>query len=539
MKPIRVSRSASTLLIVLLGYLTLPMSMSGTTIALPEIGRDLDASGPSLQWVVTGYFLTASAVMLVAGSLGDLFGRRKVYAAGAALYTVGTFVASTAHDILLLDVARTLAGVGAAGVMAGGGAILAATFEGAARTKVFAAVGTVAGVGIAVGPSLSGLLVGSFGWRTAFLVFGVAGVVILAATLLMRESRAAQRPKVDRPGALTFIAGLALTMFAITQGGAVRWAGLAAGLALLALFVRVERRSSHPMLDLALVRDRRFMGWIVGGTAIAIGSSGVMIYFPTYLQGVNGLSANSAGLVMLLMTAPVFVVPQLGARLVNRGVRPHHLLVTALVLSAAGNALLVLLLHPGVGAARLAAPLALIGVANGLAMGLVDGQAMSMVDRSRIGMASGLLNTVRAGSNSLMLAVFGAALTGLLGVRLGDGKLAADVAAGRLEGAGQAVLATEFSQVWKIALAAVALVMTAAALLVRQMLRPVPVPNPEGARHTAPEPVPEAARHTGPVPVPVPVPEAGHRAEHEPVPQAGRPTEPGQLAESAAATGDR
>lgn len=491
MKPIRLSRPALTLLIVLLGYLTLPMSMSGTTIALPEIGRDLDTSGPALQWVVTGYFLTASAVMLVAGSLGDLFGRRKVYAVGAALYTAGTFVASTAHDILLLDAARTLAGIGAAGVMAGGGALLASTFEGAARTKVFAAVGTVAGIGIAIGPSLSGLLVGSFGWRTTFLVFGVAGVAILAATLFMQESRAARRPKVDRPGAVTFIAGLALTMFAVTQSGTARWFVLAAGVALLVLFVRVERRSSHPMLDLALFRDRRFMGWIVGGTTIALGSSGVMIYFPTYLQGANGLSAGSAGLVMLLMTAPVFVVPQLGARLIARGVRPRHLIVSALTLSATGNALLVALLHPSIGAAELAAPLALIGIANGLAMGLIDGQAMSMVDQSRVGMASGLLNTVRAGSNSLMLAVFGTALIGLLGTRLGDPALAADVAAGKLDGPQQVLLATEFTHAWRIALTVVAIAMAGSALLVHRMLRP----GPEAAG-SAPEAAGRAALGT-------------------------------------------
>ncbi|WP_433548126.1 MFS transporter [Streptomyces sp. CA-294286] len=481
MNPMRVSRPAVTLLIVLLGYLTLPMSMSGTTIALPEIGRDLDASGPALQWVVTGYFLTASAVMLVAGSLGDLFGRRKVYATGAALYTVGTLVASTAQDILLLDATRTLAGAGAAGVMAGGGAILASTFEGPARTRVFAAVGTVAGIGIAVGPSLSGLLVGSYGWRTTFLVFGVAGVVILSATFFMQESKAALRPRVDRPGAATFIAGLALTMFAITQSGTARWLGLAAGAALLVVFVRVERRSDHPLLDLALIRHRGFMGWIVGGTAIAMGSSGVMIFFPTYLQGASGLSAGGAGLVMLLMTAPVFVVPQLGARLVNRGVPPRHLLVTALGLSAVGNALLAVLLHPGAGVAQLAAPLVLIGVASGLAMGLVDGQAMSMVDAARVGMASGVLNTVRAGSNSLMMAVFGAALISLLHGRLDDAALAADVAAGKLPGTQQAFLAGEFTYVWQLALGAVAALMAAATVLVHRMLRPLP----EGPAATA------------------------------------------------------
>ncbi|MFF8846849.1 MFS transporter [Streptomyces sp. NPDC015127] len=120
--PRPVSRAALTLPVVLFGCLVLPMAMTGTSLALPEISRDLDASGAALQWVVTGYILAASSVMLVAGSLGDLFGRRRMYATGAALYTAGTLTAATADDVLLLDVARTLAGVGGAAVMAGGSA---------------------------------------------------------------------------------------------------------------------------------------------------------------------------------------------------------------------------------------------------------------------------------------------------------------------------------------------------------------------------------------------------------------------------------
>jgi hypothetical protein len=265
------------------------------------------------------------------------------------------------------------------------------------------------------------------------------------------------------------------------------------------------------MLDLGLVRNRGFMGWIVGGTAIAIGSSGVMIYFPTYLQGANGLTASGAGLVMLLMTAPVFVAPQITARLVNRGARPRRLIVTALALSATGNTLLVLLLHPGIGAAGLAAPLALIGIANGLAMGLVDGQAMGMVDPSRVGMASGLLNTVRAGSNSLMLAVFGAALIALLQTRIGDPALAGDVAAGKLIGPQQAVLAGEFTYVWQIAVGAVAVAMAAATLLVHRMLRPAgDAAEPAGdVEKSAGRPA--AAGATAPRPAAADAPPAGTR----------------------------
>ncbi|MEV8411084.1 MFS transporter, partial [Streptomyces niveus] len=158
-RPLSPTRAATTLTVVLLGYLTLPMAMSGITVALPRIGADLDASGAALNWVVVGYFLAASSFTLVAGSLGDLFGRRRLFAVGAAVYTAGTLASAFSHHILLLDAARVLSGVGSAGVMASGGALLAATFTGAARSRAFASVGTAVGIGLAAGPTFAGTMV--------------------------------------------------------------------------------------------------------------------------------------------------------------------------------------------------------------------------------------------------------------------------------------------------------------------------------------------------------------------------------------------
>ncbi|MEU6719364.1 MFS transporter [Nonomuraea sp. NPDC046802] len=173
-------RRAVALAAVLLGFLVLPMLMSGTTVALPRIGADLHASGPALQWVAVGYFLAAASMMLVAGSLGDVFGRRRVFAAGAAVSIVGALGSALAGDILVLDAARTVSGIGAAGVMTGGGAMLGSTFTGRARTRVYAAMGTTAGVGMAVGPTLSGWLVGAFGRRATFASFAAAGLLLAA-----------------------------------------------------------------------------------------------------------------------------------------------------------------------------------------------------------------------------------------------------------------------------------------------------------------------------------------------------------------------
>ncbi|NYI07376.1 MFS transporter [Allostreptomyces psammosilenae] len=450
-------RPGLTLAAVLLGYLTLPMSMSGTTVALPGIGADLGASGAPLQWVVTGYFLTASCFMLVAGSLGDLFGRRRIFRIGATVYTAGTLAGAAARDVLLLDVARTLTGAGAAGVMAGGGAILATTFTGAARTRAFATVGTVAGVGLALGPTLSGALVGLLGWRPTFLLFAAAGALVLAGTAVIAESRAdaERRPRVDVAGVVTFVAGLALAMFGITQVAGAGWgsprvlAPLAAGVLLLAAFPLVERRAEHPVLDLALLRDRPFLGWCLAILTMAVGSAGVLIFLPTYLQGAGGLTAGEAGLVMLMMTSPVLFVPPLGGRLINRGVSPRLLVVAALLLLAAGNAWL-LVLHPGAGAGTLFGPLVTIGVSQGLVIGIIDAQALNRVEPERIGMASGFLNTVKGGSNALVLALFGAVMVSLLRARVGSAEVAARVAAGDLAGSRRDFLAEQFTGAWHV-----------------------------------------------------------------------------------------
>ncbi|MFI7012585.1 MFS transporter [Streptomyces sp. NPDC050145] len=485
------SRPTFTLIVVLLGMLTLPMAMSGTTVALPRIGADLDASGTALQWVVVGYFLAASSCMLVAGSLGDLHGRRRILTLGAAVYTAGTLASALAPHVLLLDAARIVSGIGAAGVMASGGSLLAATFTGPARTRVFASLGTTAGLGLAFGPTFSGWLVDAVGWRATFLSYVAVGAVILLGTRLMSESRADVRPQVDKAGAATFIAGLALALFTVTQGSKSGWTSPQAllpgalALALLIAFVRTERHllgtGRRPILDIRLARNPAFAGWAVGAFGLGAGTTGALTFLPTYLQGASGASARTAGLTLLLMTVPVLALPPLGARLVNRGVPARHLLVLSLLLIAAGNAWLTTL-HPGISAAGLAGPLLTIGAGQGLSIGIVDAQALSMVPASEVGMASGFLNTVRGGTGAVMLTVFGALLLSALESRIGSPNAAARVTAG----AGGHPLA--FTAAWHVTLWTVTALMTLLAVLTHTLLktRPSRTAHRSSALHESP-----------------------------------------------------
>lgn len=484
------SRKASemvTLFAVLLGFLVVPMAMSGTSVALPEIASELKAGSGALQWVVTGYFLAASCLTLIAGSLGDIFGRRRVFGIGAVIYIGSSFCSGIVTDIILLDIARVLAGVGSACVLAGGGAVLGSTFSGAARTRAFAAVGTTAGIGLAFGPTAAGWVVGAFGWREMFFAFGAAGTLVLAGTVFMKESKSDERPKVDVYGTVTFVLGFVALMFGINQAAEDGWASLVVlcflvvGMAILIVFHRIERRTSDPVLDLDLLRNRPFVGWLLAAVAMSIGTVGVLVYLPTYLNSAGGLTASEAGTIMLAMTVPVLVIPPLTGRLVNMGMSPRMLIVSALLLMAAGNAWLVVL-SPDSRLLDLLVPLVLLGCGNGMATALVDPQAMDLVEPDRVGMTSGLLNTVQSGANTLALAIFSAALVSLIQIQVDERSLAGQVAAGNFDGAKQSELVEHYTTAWHIALLVIAGICVVLAFTVSHLVR-------RRGRHRREEPV--------------------------------------------------
>lgn len=235
-----------------------------------------------------------------------------------------------APGIVLLDIARALSGIGAAGVFASGGAILATTFDGAARTRAFAALGSAAGLGLATGPTLSGWLVSTLGWRATFGLHAVVVAVALAGVGFVAESRAQQRPRLDVTGAVVFVAGLGALVLGAVQGPDLGWSSpgvlalLVAGVGLLVVFLVVQSRSAAPLLDLSLVRNRRFLALCMVPVVTTFGFVTLLTYLPTYLMGAGGLSAQRAGTVLLLMTGPVLLAPPLAGGWSTGACRPAH-----------------------------------------------------------------------------------------------------------------------------------------------------------------------------------------------------------------------
>lgn len=435
--------SRLTLPVVLVGVALVAMSISGTAIALPDIGNDLDAAGSLLNWVVAGYNLAFAAMTLVVGAAADRAGRRRVFIIAAALFAAGFVATAYAPTIQILDIARVVSGVGGAGVMAAGGALLAQAYEGAARNRAFALMGTMAGVGIAVGPTLVGGLISVVGWRGSFGVFAAVAVMVTLGATRLTESRD-EAARTDWIGSSLFAVTLSAFMFGLLEGPEYGWAhpavlvGFGIGLAAAVAFALSQRRSSAPILARELVAHRGFMGWCLATLTTSIGFLGVLVFLPTYLQSVSGYTPIAAGLVMLLLTAPVLVSPMLAATLVNRGLSARLLILVALVLVVLGNVGL-LALRPEHTTGPLVVPLLLIGIGMGASFGITDGQAMALIPSRLVGTAAGFLNTLRGAAEAMVIAVFSASLLAVLTDRLGDARHAADVSAGHLAETGSTV----------------------------------------------------------------------------------------------------
>ncbi|MFR9778143.1 MFS transporter [Micromonospora sp. MS34] len=415
---------AVVLVAVLLSTVALPVSLTGASVALPDIGRDLHADLAGVQWVVNGYNATFASFMLATGALADLLGRRRVFAVGVAVFAAGGLLATVAGNVLLLDLARALAGIGAAAAATSASALLAGAFHGRARARAFSLFGTAIGVGLAFGPSIAGLLIEGLGWRAVMAAPALAACVVLGLVPLLPESRQPHPGRVDWPGTLSFTAALLLLIFGFVQGPAYGWtapailAAFVAALVLLVLFVRVERRRADPMFDLALLASPRFLGICLAAATIVAVLVPLLVYLPSYLTTVVGLSPGAAGATLILLTAPTLVLPLLSGAL-TRLVPATAVTVVSVLLVAAGAAWATVL-GPRVGTGTLAGPLLTIGIGVGLSIGLLDAIAIGSVAPSRAATGAGMINTARLTSETVAIAVVGAVLASTTAGHLAD-----------------------------------------------------------------------------------------------------------------------
>lgn len=409
--------TAAILTAIGVASMMLPLTVTGTAVALTQLTRDLHASVGTAQWVLNAYNVSFAACLLAAGSLADRFGRRRVLYIGVIVYALMSAICALATNIVEIDIARAIQGIGAAAILPAGAAILANTFTGKMRTRAFGVLGTSFGVGLAAGPLVSGALVQGASWRVFFLLNVLCAVVVLVLIRQIRESRNPDAQGVDWPGLVTFSASLFLLALGLVTGPQQGWSALltlgsfAGAAAFMAAFIVAESRSSHPMFDLGLFRRPTFVAVVSQPFTIVFGFVILVVFLPPYFQGVDGYGATIAGVLMLPLMIPVMLLPMV-AGAVSARVPVRYLLAAGSAFISLGVLWLVTL-SPNQPVTGLIGPLLVFGIGVGIAFGVMDNAAVSVVPVERAGMASGIFNTMRITGESIATAGAAALLTSL------------------------------------------------------------------------------------------------------------------------------
>lgn len=391
---------------------------SALNVALPTLVRDLEATATQLQWIVDAYALVFAGLLLPMGAIGDRLGRRRLLQGGLLVFAIGTLVATVAGDATQVIIARAVMGVGGAMVMPGTLSLLAATFPPAERGRAIAIWAGFSGAGGAIGPVLSGALLGQFWWGSVFLInLPIIALALGAGMVWLPESREVVRRPLDPTGSALSVLALGGLLFGIIEGPERGWThgltltGFAVGLAAAVAFVWWERRSEHPMLDISWFAERRFT---VGTTTITLAffaAFGVFFLATQYFQFVLGYSALTAAFGGLPIAAALVVVAPRSAGLVERA--GHRVVVAGgLGLLAVGLGWLAAVTTPDTAYWLILPGLVAFGSGMALTVAPSTGLIISALPIDRAGVGSAVNDTVRELGGALGVAVLGSIVAG-------------------------------------------------------------------------------------------------------------------------------
>ncbi|MFJ8110575.1 MFS transporter [Streptomyces sp. NPDC096132] len=401
---------------VCLGTFMLLLDVTIVVVTLPDMAGALDASLSDLQWVVDGYALALAALLLGAGAAADILGRRRVHVAGVVLFAAASLLCGLASGPGTLVAARAVQGVGAAAMFATTLPLLGSVYQGRRRSAALGVWGAVSGGAAAVGPVLGGLLAQGPGWRWIFFVNLPVSVAAVWLTLrAVPESRGPRGMRVDWAGTAAFAGFAGGTTYAVVRAGEDGWTApatltsFAAAALALTVFVLVERRAAHPLLDLALLRRPAFVGVLAGALAFNGVAFGVTPYLSIWMQTLLGMSPVRGGLTLLPMTVAAMVTAVVVGRRFH-GV-PARLTIGGGLLLIGAGCFAQAVLGAGSDWTALVPGFVLVGVGTGFVSPTVAGAALASVEPARHGMAGGAVNTVRQLGYALGVAVFGTVLT--------------------------------------------------------------------------------------------------------------------------------
>jgi EmrB/QacA subfamily drug resistance transporter len=388
-----------------------------TNVAIPTIQRSLHLSVSGLEWVVSSYLLTLAGLLLVGGRVADVYGRRRTFLAGLALFTVSSLAAGLAGSGAVLIASRAVQGVGAALLMPTTLAIIMATFtDPKERTKAIGIWTAIGAMALGLGPVVGGLISQHIRWGWIFLINVPVGVITLALAIpFMRESKASSAVRrLDIPGLVTSAISLFALTYALIEGGDKGWtstvivSAFAVAAVAMAAFLVIEARSQYPMVDLGIFRIRQFSGGTGTMMIWAFGILGIYFFTSLYLQNTLGFSPTKAGLAFVPMALALAVFAGV-APMVEARIGGHRTIALGMVMMVAGLALFARLGEHATYPALLPGFI-IFGAGAGLMNVPLTNGVLHSTPQARAGVASALLNASREMAGLLGITVIGAVL---------------------------------------------------------------------------------------------------------------------------------
>ncbi len=406
---------AITLVVTCLGSFMLLLDTSIVTLALPRIQADLHANLADLQWTVDAYILPFAVLMLTAGTLGDRFGRKRLFLAGLILFVLGSLVSGSAQTLAWLLAGRALQGIGAAALSPGSLSVLVAAFpDQRARTQAIGAWSGLSGIALAIGPLAGGVLVQLWNWPAIFLVNIPIGLLALVlAWPGLSESRNPHARHIDIPGQVLVVAGLTCLVMAIIESSSLGWTSpvilglILAAVVLLVIFLIVETRVREPLLPLQLFGRRAFSVANLVTFLTAFATLSTIFFVAQYFQQVQGNSVLEAGLRTFPISMGAFLMAPFAGVIAGR-IGSRLPMVVGALLTGGAIFLLTRLTEPDTSYASLWWVLALMGLGLGLILSPATAAVFSATPANRIGLGSSMYNTSNEVGNTLGVAVIGA-----------------------------------------------------------------------------------------------------------------------------------
>jgi EmrB/QacA subfamily drug resistance transporter len=427
----------AALAVLALGLFMTLLDLTIVNIAIPSILDGLHATFDQVLWVLNAYSLLYAVLLITSARLGDVYGPRNLFVAGVAIFTVASGFSALAHDPTQLILSRALQGVGAAVLAPQGLPLMISLFPPDKRGGVFAIYGTVSGLAVIAGPTVGGLLVSHFGWRSIFMVNLPIGAVTLGlALLLIPDLRPGRRHRLDLAGVALATLGLLGVIFGLIEGQRYDWGVvtgpitipeiIGAGVLVLAGFLlyQARRQRSEPLLPFAVFKDRNFTLMSVVMATMGFVILGLYLPLTIYLQSVLGLSAIDAGLTIAVQPLVTMFASGVAAGLSQR-MSGKYLLIPGLLALAAGSAYIDWAAHVGSGRWDFLPGLILSGLGMGFIWMPVFAIGTRDLPAHLAGVASGVINTIQELGGVLASAVVGAFLQNRLALALHDHAVAA------------------------------------------------------------------------------------------------------------------